>query len=275
MKGWALKMAAQTIAELFDLTGKGAIVTGAGSGIGQAIALRLAEAGASVMITDIDLETANQTVEQIKGRGGNALSIYADASSPTDARKATRAVADAFGSLDILVNNAAVYPFSLALEMSEEIWDKVLDVNLKGMFFYSQAAAREMVKAGHGGKIINLASIDGLHPTIKGMSHYIASKGGVIALTKALAVEFAPYNILVNSVAPGAIVTPGSMAQAADVEAHGEPLEELWKNFMVRLPLGHMGEPDDIAKVVLFLASAAADYMTGSLLLADGGYLIS
>ena len=268
-------MTTQPIAQLFDLTGKGAIVTGAGTGIGQAIALRLAEAGTRVMITDINVEAASQTVEQIESTGGTALAMYADASSASDARKATRAATEAFGSLDILVNNAAVYPFSLALEMSEEIWDKVLDVNLKGMFFYSQAAAREMIKAGHGGKIINLASIDGLHPTIKGMSHYIASKGGVIALTRALALEFAPHNILVNSVAPGAIVTPGSMAQATDVEAHGQPLEELWKNFMARLPLGHMGEPDDIAKVVLFLASAAADYMTGSLLLADGGYLIS
>ena len=268
-------MASQSIAQLFDLTGKGAIVTGAGTGIGQAIALRLAEAGAKVMIADINLEAASQTVEQIKSGGGTALAILADASSASDARKATRTVVKDLGSLDILVNNAAVYPYSTALEMSEKIWDKVLDVNLKGMFFYSQAAAKQMIKAGHGGKIINVASIDGLHPTIKGMSHYIASKGGVLALTRALALEFAPHKILVNSVAPGAIVTPGSMTQAEDVAAHGEPLDELWKNFMMRLPLGHMGEPDDIAKVVLFLASAAADYMTGSLLLADGGYLIS
>jgi len=268
-------MTTQTIAQLFDLTEKGAIVTGAGMGIGQAIALRLAEAGASVMIADINLEAAGQTVEQIKARGGEAQAIHANAASPSDAQKATRATVEAFGRLDILVNNAAVYPFASVLQMSEKVWDEVFNVNLRGLFFYSQAAAQEMIKAGHGGKIINMTSMEALHPTGVDLAHYDASKGGVLTLTKALALELAPHNILVNAVAPGAIMTPGSAAQAAALQARGEPLEELTKNFMARLPLRRMGEPDDIAKVVLFLASAAADYMIGSMVLADGGYLLS
>ena len=177
-------MTSETIAQLFDLTGKGAIVTGAGMGIGQAIAFRLAEAGASVMITDINLEAANQTVEQIKVRDGKAQAIHADASSAADAEKVTQATVEAFGHLDILVNNAGIFPHSPVLEISEGIWDRVLDINIKGVYFYSRAAAKEMIKAGQGGKIVNMASMEGLHPRAD-LAHYVTSKGGVVMLTKA------------------------------------------------------------------------------------------
>ena len=267
-------MTTQTIAELFDLTGKVAIVTGAGMGIGQAIAFRLAEAGAGVMITDINLEAANQTVEQIAGRGGMAQAIQADASSSDDAMRATRATVNAFGSLDILVNNAGIFPHASILDISEEMWDKVLDINVKGLYFYSQAAAKEMIKAGHGGKIVNMASMEGLHPR-ENLAHYVTSKAGVTMLTKALALELAPHNILVNAIAPGGILTPGTMAQRTTLKSSGKPLKEIFDSFMARLPLGRMGEPDDVAKVVLFMVSAAADYMTGSVILVDGGYLLS
>jgi len=268
-------MTRQTIAELFDLTGKCAVVTGGAMGIGQAIAFRLAEAGASVMIADIDLQTASQTVEQIKAAGGKARAIGADASSATDAKKVAQATAEAFGGLDILVNNAGVYPWSPALEITEEMWDKTHDVNLKGVFFSSQAAAAEMIRAGHGGKIINIASKDGINPGGNAAASYVASKGGVIMLTKALALELAPHGILVNAVAPGGIVTPGGKGMTRALKAKGVDLVEVGKREKQRTPLGHAGEPDDIAKVVLFLASAAADYMTGSLLVVDGGYLLS
>ena len=150
----------QSISELLDLTGKSAIVTGAGMGIGQAIAFRLAAAGARVTVTDIELEAVEQTVGQIKADGGIAQAIYADSCSSTDARKAVQAAVTAYSRLDILVNNAAVYPFSSVSEMTEEIWDTTMNTNLKGLFFYSQAAADEMIKAGHGGKIINMASLN-------------------------------------------------------------------------------------------------------------------
>jgi len=213
-------------------------------------------------------------VEQIKVRDGKAQAIHADASSAADAEKVTQATVEAFGHLDILVNNAGIFPHSPVLEISEGIWDRVLDINIKGVYFYSRAAAKEMIKAGQGGKIVNMASMEGLHPRAD-LAHYVTSKGGVVMLTKALALELAPHNILVNAIAPGGIMTPGAVEQAVALEALGRSLEEIGDTFLARLPLGRMGEPDDVAKVVLFLASAAADYMTGSVVLVDGGYLLS
>jgi 2-deoxy-D-gluconate 3-dehydrogenase len=253
-----------SIAQLFDLTGKVAIVTGGAMGIGQGIALRLAEAGAAVMITDINLEAANNTVNQIRSKGGKAEAIKADASSVADARRTVQETVRAFGRLDILVNNAGIYPFAPALQMTEEHWDKVLDINLKGLFFYSQAAAQEMMNEGHDGKIINIASIDALYPT-GNLVHYDASKGGVVMVTKALALELGPHNIRVNAIAPGGIQTSGASGPAAS--------DEFMQAFISKIPLRRMGAPDDIARVVLFLASGASDYMAGSLVVVDGGFL--
>jgi NAD(P)-dependent dehydrogenase (short-subunit alcohol dehydrogenase family) len=264
----------KTIAELFDLSGKGAVVTGGAMGIGQGIALRLAEAGANVMVADINLKAATQTAQQIEARGGKAQAIRADVCSPADAEKVARATVDAFGSLDILVNNAGIFPSSRFLDTSEESWDKVLDINLKGVFLYSQAAARVMIKAGHGGKIINIASMEALKP-MGGHTHYGASKSGVAMLTKSMALELAANKILVNAVAPGGIQTPGSdVVSSAMSQALGMTEEGLMQAFLQRVPLGRLGEPDDIAKVVLFLASGAADFITGELILIDGGHLL-
>jgi 2-deoxy-D-gluconate 3-dehydrogenase len=264
----------QTIAELFDLTGNGAIVTGGAMGIGQAISHRLSEAGASVTIADLNLEAAQETAEEIKARGGKAQAVEADTRSAADAKKVAKATADAFGSLDILVNNAGIFPLLPVMQVEEELWDRVIDINLKGSFLYAKAAAEVMIQAGKGGKIINLSSVDGLHPNGNAI-HYNASKGGVIMLTKALALELAPHQIRVNTVAPGSIETPGVQSWAAKAMANGLTLEELGKSFHGRIPLGRRGKPDDIARAVLFLASEASDYMTGSLMLVDGGYLLS
>lgn len=254
----------QPVAQLFDLTGKVAIVTGGAMGIGQGIALRLAEAGAAVVIADVSLSAAEDTASQIRASGGKAKAMQADVASVADAKRVARETVREFGRLDILVNNAGIYPMVSALEVTEALWDKVLDINLKGLFFYTQAAAQEMVNEGHAGKIINIASIDGLHPT-GNLVHYDASKGGVVMVTKALALEFGPRNITVNAIAPGAIQTPGAGGAVVP--------EEVMQAFAARIPLRRMGVPDDIAKVVLFLASGAADYMTGSVVVVDGGVL--
>jgi len=267
-------VARKTIAELFDLSGKGAVVTGAGMGIGRAIAYRLAEAGAAVMLADIDLDAANRTAEKITARGQQARGIRADTRSVADASKVAEATVQSFGSLDILVNNAGIYPLSMALDTTEELWDRTLDINLKGVFFFSQAAAREMVKAKHGGKIVNIASIDAVHPMGE-VSHYNASKGGVLSLTKALALEWGPHGIAVNAIAPGSIWTPGTEKTRMAREESGKSVEELLNKFMSRMPLSRPGEPDDIARVALFLASSASDYMTGSMVTVDGGFLLT
>ena len=267
-------VAKKTIAQLFDLTGKAAIVTGGGMGIGRAIVMRLAEAGAAVMIVDIDMDAAGKVVQRVKEKGGKAEAIKADIRSLADAKKVAEATVKAFGSLDILVNNAGIYPISDAMETTEELWDRTLDINLKGTFFFCQAAAREMVKAKRGGRIINMASIDAVHPMGQ-VSHYNASKGGVLSLTKALALEWGPHGIIVNAVAPGTIWTPGSEKLRVEQEAAGKDPQELLKKFLTRWPLGRPGEADDVAKVVLFYASEAANYVTGTMMAVDGGYLLS
>ena len=263
-----------TIAELFNLKGKAAIVTGGAMGIGQAISFRLAEAGAAVMIADIDEEAARQTVEKIEADGGKAESMRADVSSAADAGEIARMTVEAFGGVDILVNNAGVYPVTPLDDITEDLWDKVLDINLKGTFLCSQAVARQMIKAEHGGKIVNLGSRAGIHPNA-GMAHYCTSKAGVMMLTKSLALELAPHNILVNAVAPGVVLTPGALKQMQSKPKDEAASKIGLENLLARMPLRRIGEPDDIARVVLFLASKAADYMTGTMLLADGGYELS
>jgi NAD(P)-dependent dehydrogenase (short-subunit alcohol dehydrogenase family) len=264
----------QTIAQLHDLKGKGAIVTGGGLGIGQAICLRLAETGASVMIADINLEAANKTAEQIVAAGGKAKAIHADVSRVADAQKVIEAILEAFGSLDILVNNAGIFRPVKLMDIDEAFWDNILDVNLKGAFFFSQTAAREMIKAGKGGRIINIASTAGLNPREESVP-YAVSKAGVIMLTKAMAFHLGPHNILINTVAPSSVITPGALAFVAQLRAAGLDVKAIGSQSLARRPLGRSSDPDEIAKVVVFLASGSANYMTGSLLVVDGGFLVS
>jgi 2-deoxy-D-gluconate 3-dehydrogenase len=227
------------------------------------------------VLTDINLEAA-QTTAQLIGergkRGSKAVAVLANASSVADARTVMAEAVQQFGRLDILVNNAGIYPFTPAMQLTEEQWDGVLSINLKGAFFYAQAAAQFMMAAGTG-CIVNIASIDGLHPTGY-LAHYDASKGGLIMLTKSLAKELGPAGITVNAIAPGAINTPGASAGTAAQPAT-EAQAETAKAFMARIPLGRTGQPDDIATAVLFLTSRAASYMTGGLIIVDGGYLLS
>jgi 2-deoxy-D-gluconate 3-dehydrogenase len=268
-------MANPSISQLFDLSEQAALVTGGALGIGQAIAFRLAEAGAGVVIVDIDLAAAQDTASQIEQRGGRARAVRADVCRAEEVDAAVRATVDAFGRLDILVNNAGIFPLLPVLDVTEETWDRVLDINLKGAFLFAKAAAQQMAQAGRGGRIINLASVDALHPN--GMATpYNASKGGVLMLTKGLALELAMHGILVNAVAPGGITTPGADAARAHVsDAMRVPDDAILQGWIQRVPLRRMGEPDDVAKVVLFLASRAADFITGEWIVVDGGYLLS
>ncbi|MDD4877087.1 MAG: SDR family oxidoreductase [Dehalococcoidales bacterium] len=261
----------KTIQELFDLSGQTAIVTGAAMGIGKGIALRLAEAGANVVVSDINLESAQKTVKEMTTMGYKAKAIQSDVSKVADATRAVQETLDTFGDLHILVNNAGIYPFTTITEISEAIWDKTLSINLKGMAFFTQAAARAMIAKGHRGKIVNIASVDGFHPTGNLIS-YDASKGGVVMLTKALAKDLASKGINVNAIAPGAVQTPGASSGLSGMSE--EQIAEVTKAFLATIPMGRQGTPDDIGRVALFLASEASDYITGTVIVADGGYLV-
>jgi 2-deoxy-D-gluconate 3-dehydrogenase len=263
----------KSIAEVFDLSGKGAVVTGGAAGIGKGIAVRLAEAGAPVVIADVNGAEAEKTVAELRKAGHVAQAVQADVSKVADAARMVKVCVDRFGNIGVLVNNAGVFPFAPAEGMTEAQWDRVLDINLKGAFFAAQAAANAMKETG-GGRIINIASIDGVHPT-GNLAHYDSSKGGMLMMTRSLALEWAKYGVTVNAILPGGIATPGAAAQSQAVTAAGVPLEEMMKAFMARIPMRRMGEPDDIAKAALFLASDASSYMTGSELVVDGGYLLS
>jgi len=253
----------ETIAEIFDLSGRTAIITGGGKGIGRAIAQRLAEAKAALMIADIDLDAAIGAVQSIREKGGKAEAMKCDVSVPGEARNAVKATVQAFGDVHILVNNAGVYPGKMFLELTEEVWDRTIDTNLKSTAFFSQAAAQAMIEAGHGGKIINIGSGSSYRPSGKGLAHYCAAKGGIVSLTRAMAKELTPHGILCNTVIVSTVKsfdTSGSPELARVLEERGKTL-----------PLGRWGEVDDIAKIVLFLASSASDYVTAGEISADGG----
>ena len=268
-------MASRTNTQLLSLRGRAALVTGGAMGIGAAIAARLAAAGASVMIADINTDAAGAAARKIAAETAAQVEIVrADLARASDVRTMVEATLSAFGRLDILVNNAGVFPFASALEMTEAQWDHVLDVNLKGAFFAAQYAAKRMFATGDGGRIVNIASIDALHPTGH-LAHYDSSKGGMLMMTKALALELGPHGITVNAIAPGGINTPGTAAAAPAAEQTPGVEEMSTAAFLARIPLRRMGEPDDIARVALFLASDASAYMTGAVLVVDGGYLLS
>jgi len=270
-------MTLKSIPQMFDLRGKTALVTGAAMGIGRAVAERLAEAGAAVALVDVNPEKGNAAAAEMKKKGRKAEFVQADAGKVADIEKAVEFVVKTFSGLDILVNNAGIFPLCPALFLSEELWDRVMDVNLKGAFFFAQKAAQKMIAGGRGGIIVNIASIDALHPS-GNLTHYDASKGGMVMMTKSLALEWAHSGISVNASAPGSVQTPGAQQGTAAMAASGtnpKQMEEFMKSFTARIPLGRAGDPDDIATVVLFLASDAARYITGETIVVDGGYLLS
>lgn len=258
----------QPLSELQSLTGRVAVVTGGSRGIGEAICLRLAEAGAHVAIVDLDGDAAAATAQSVSERHGVPCTGYA--ANVLD-RPALAAAADAtveqWGRLDIWVNNAGIYPAAKLIEMTDDQWDQTLDVNLKGTFIGAQEAARRMVAGGRPGVIVNMASISGLRSSRGLRGHYVASKHGVIGLTKSLAVELGGDRIRALAVAPGTIMTPGIMAEAGTDPEWTAAIHEMGRGF----PLGRVGTADDIARVVLFCASDMSMFMTGSVVLAEAG----
>lgn len=249
-----------------DLKDKVAIITGARRGMGKADAVILAKAGAKVVVSDISQEDCEKVVEEIKKQGGEALAVECDVSKKSEVDNLIKSTVDKWGRVDILVNNAGIAQSVSFLEMTEEQWDKTIDINLKGYFLCAQAAVKEMAKQ-KSGVIVNIASIAMGQQGVgfPGIVHYCASKGGVAAMTEALAVELAPYNIRVNAIAPGVIDTP--MVGEAGLD------QKAVEGMLTRVPLKRMGRAEEISSVVLFLASDESSYMTGATVVVDGGWL--
>lgn len=245
----------------FDLTGRAAIVTGANTGIGQGLAIALAEAGADVAL--VGRSSADETAACVRAAGRRAAIVEADLSTTAPIRRIVDQTVNELGGLDILVNNAGIIRRADALEFSEEDWDLVIDTNLKSVFFLCQAAARHMVSKGHG-KIINIASMLSFQGGIR-VPSYTASKSGVAGLTKLLANEWAAKGVNVNAIAPGYVATNNTAALQADEVRNRQILE--------RIPAGRWGCPSDLGGAAVFLASAASDYVNGHILAVDGGWL--
>ncbi|MCP4153480.1 MAG: 3-oxoacyl-[acyl-carrier-protein] reductase [bacterium] len=241
---------------------KNAIVTGAARGIGKTIAQKLAQAGLNVVVSDIMLEEAEKVAQQLKELGVKAMAVKTDVSKVEDVTELIKTTKNEWGSVDFLINNAGVTRDNLAIRMSEQEWDMVLDINLKGTFLCSQLASKEMMK-NRFGRIVNISSVSGVLGTA-GQANYASSKAGVIALTKTFARELGKRNICVNAITPGFIITEMT-----------EQLSDKVKNeYIANIPLKRGGTPEDVANTVNFLISPAASYITGTTINVSGGLLI-
>lgn len=259
------------LSQLIDLKNKTAIVTGGAMGIGFGIAYRLAEAGANMVIVDLNEEAGNNVAKELTDGGFKASFIKTDVADEKQVKDATDFAVSKYGGIDIIVNNAGIFPIIPVMKMKPADFEKILAVNLKSVFLFMKAVSEVMIKQGRGGKIINITSIDALHPSSVGLAVYDASKHGLWGFTKNTALELAPHNIQVNAIAPGGITTPGTGAGAPVTQE----MEAILKKFLAKIPMKRMGDPDDIGKVALFLASDLSSYMTGSQVVVDGGVLLS
>jgi 2-deoxy-D-gluconate 3-dehydrogenase len=252
------------LTEILSLAGKTAIVTGGAKGIGRGIADRFTEAGARVIIADLDEESGEKVAEAVRGDF-----VRTDMSHEEDIVGLVRHVIERHGHADVLVNNAGIYPFKPALEMTAEFWDRVQAVNLRGLFLLSREFANAARTNAGGGVIVNIGSIDSLHPSSAGLAAYDASKGGVLMFTRNFALEVAPLGIRVNMIAPGGVMTEGVSQSQQGVPA------DLMQQFLSRVPMGRWGDPDDIATMALVLATPMSAYVTGATFVVDGGRLLS
>jgi len=255
------------------LNNKIVVVTGAGRGVGEAISIRLAKEGADIVVCDIDFDNAERTAEKIKTIGRQSLAIKADVSKGKDVEEMVNLTMEKFGRIDILVNNAGILIIKPIVEFEEEEWDRVIDVDLKGVFLCSRAVAKIMINQ-KSGKIINISSSSGKMGT-EFFANYAAAKFGVIGFTQGLAKELAPYKITVNAVCPGIIAT--KMWDYVDEELSKRlslPKGEAFKKQIQKIPLSQSGTPEDVAGVVVFLLSSEADYMTGQAINVTGGMVM-
>lgn len=246
-----------------DLKGRTAIITGAGRGLGKEIALKLARAGANILLNDIEAsDTIDKTRDEFVEQGFNVMAVKGDVRNQDHVEAMVQEAVGAFGSVDILVNNAGITRDNLIMRMAEKDWDDVLDINLKGAFLCTKACTKVMMRQRYG-KIINIASVSGVTGN-PGQANYSASKAGLIGLTKSTAKELAKRNITCNAVAPGLIQS--KMTDVLDVKVK--------ENYLANIPLGRFGTPGDVADVVVFLASGYSDYITGQVINIDGGMVM-
>jgi NAD(P)-dependent dehydrogenase (short-subunit alcohol dehydrogenase family) len=251
------------------LKDKVAIVTGATSGIGRAAAVLFAQEGAKVVSVGRREALGQEVVEGIKAAGGEAIFVKADVSKVDDIKSMVHRTVQTYGRIDILFNNAGILPDAAkkgVTDLSEEVWDEVMDINVKGIYLTSKYAIPEMIKAG-GGAIVNTSSTVG-HIAMKNRSVYTTSKGAVTLLTKSMALDYAPYNIRVNCVCPALVETE----IATEFLKMARKDEKVWGEIMSKIPLGRVGTPEDVAYAALFLASDESSWITGSSLMVDGGY---
>lgn len=248
-----------------DLSGKTAMVTGGGTGLGRQTAIRLAEAGAQIVLASIDVDSIEETAEVIQGHGGSVLTFETDVSEQDQILKTVEQVHKQWGGIDILINNAAIYPSKPVDEVSVEEWDRVFAVNARGYFLCAKAVMPDM-KKNHWGRIVNISSITFFVP-FSDLIHYVATKGAAIGFTRALAKELGPYGITVNSIAPGAFPTKAEEIHEDRVAYNQKILDSQC--------LKRRGTPDDLANAVLFFASDLSAFVTGQSLLVDGGWAVS
>jgi 2-deoxy-D-gluconate 3-dehydrogenase len=263
----------RTLASLVDLSGKVALVTGAAQGFGFACARRLAEAGAAVVLADRRLDRLDAARSRLVAAGGTVTGVEGDISVEDEVERMADTALSVFGRLDVLVNNAGVFSNFLLENLTPAEFHRILDVNVGGAYLCIRAAAARMRAQGDGGSIVNVTSIDAVHPSGSGLSHYGTSKHAIWGLTKSMALELGPDGIRVNAVAPGPSLTEGAVEFVQAGAPEGIDVEAQWGAYEARIPLRRLAHPDDVARAVLFLASDLGAYVNGAQLVVDGGLL--